>query len=169
MVPLMLVTAYLDARTLKIPNWIPLSVLVVFCVTGLWGLPWQTFLWALGAGFALLVFFFILYTLLDAIGAGGNIGAGDVKLMAMLIPFIAWRDALTMSIIYLVAVALLAVVYAILWRRQEGREESAWASLNQTGKRFRKRTPPMGVSMSAAMLAYMILLGGRDLGYTQGL
>ena len=164
MVPLMGITAYLDARTLKIPNWIPIAALTIFVVTGSWGLPWQVFLWALGAGFAMLVLFFVLYTLLGAIGAGGALGAGDLKLTAALIPFIAWKDAVLMWLIYLVSMIVLAVFYGILWRRQKGRGRSDWESLNQSGLKFRKRTPPLGVSIAGSMIVYPTLLGMRDLG-----
>lgn len=160
MVPLMLYTAWSDLKFLKIPNWIPLTALAIYCVTGLWGLPWQTFLWGLGAGFGLLVFFFILYTVLDAIGAGGNIGAGDVKLLSALVPFISWHDSFVVLIIYTVSVVVLAVAFTLLWRRKA---PSTFASMQQQGRKLRRKTAPMGVSIAGTMIAYLGLLGYRAL------
>lgn len=164
MVPLMIFTAIWDARTLKIPNWIPLAAVAIYVATGLWGLDLETFLWGLGAGFGVLVLFFLMYSALYYAGVGG-VGAGDLKLMSAMVPFIALNDAFIVLVIYTIATVLLALVFAVLWARQAKRtEDSAWESLNQTGQRFRKRTPPVGVAIAAAMLIYLTLLALRDLG-----
>jgi len=164
MVPLMVFTAYWDAKTLKIPNWIPLTALAIYVATGLWGLALETFLWGLGSGLAVLVFFILLYALLEAVG-GGGVGAVDLKLMAALVPFIAFRDAFVVLVVYTAATVILAVVFSMLWARQSRKgTESGWASINQTGRTFRKRTPPVGVAIAATMVVYLALLGLRDLG-----
>ncbi|MEM9138673.1 MAG: prepilin peptidase [Pseudomonadota bacterium] len=158
MVPLMLYTAWSDVTELRIPNWIPLAALGIYCVIGLWGLPFELFLWGLGAGFGVLAFFFALYALLDMLGAGGNIGGGDVKLISALVPFISWHDALVVLVIYTVSVIALAIVFTVLWRRNAA---SSWASLQQQGRRYRRKTAPMGVSIAATMIAYLCVLGYR--------
>lgn len=164
MAPLMIFTAIWDARTLKIPNWIPVLAVVIYVVTGLWGLDSETFLWGLGAGVGVLVLFFLLYSALYYAGVGG-VGAGDLKLMAAVVPFIALKDAFVVLIIYTLATVLLAAVFAVLWARQAKRDkDSAWLSLNQTGQRFRKRTPPVGVAIAATMLIYSGLLALREVG-----
>lgn len=164
MVPLMVFTAIWDARTLKIPNWVPLTALVIYVVTGLWGLEIETFLWGLGTGAAVLVLFFALYTFLYYAGAGG-IGAGDLKLMSAMVPFVAMQDAFIVLLIYTGSTILLALVFAVLWARQAKRDEdSEWLSLNQTNQRFRKRTPPVGVAIAATTIFYMVLLGLREVG-----
>ncbi|MEM7056283.1 MAG: prepilin peptidase [Pseudomonadota bacterium] len=161
MVPLLLYTAWSDLKTLKIPNWIPLLILVIYLITGFWGLSLEVFLWGLGAGVITLVAFILLYSLLDVMGIGG-IGAGDLKLLAAVVPFMFARDLLMILIFYFIAVMAVWMTFTILWRRKKG--ESSFASLNQEGTKYGRRTPPMGVAIAGAMIAYLIVMGLRAQG-----
>lgn len=161
LVPLLLYTAWSDVKTLKIPNWIPLCVLVIYLVTGIWGLPLDVFLWGLAAGVITLVAFIILYAVVDAMGLGG-IGAGDLKLLAAVIPFMSGKDLLMLLVLYFIAVMVVWLIFTIVWARKK--RESSLASLNQEGTKYGRRTPPMGVAIAGAMIAYMVILGLRALG-----
>lgn len=161
MVPILLYTAWSDIKTLKIPNWIPLTILVIYLITGLWGLPLDVFLWGLGAGVITLVVFILLYALLDSMGIGG-IGAGDLKLLSAVIPFMFAADLLMILVFYFIAVMAVWIVFTIAWKRKQ--HESALASLNQEGTRYGRRTPPMGVAIAGAMIAYLAVMGLRAAG-----
>lgn len=161
MVPLLLYTAWSDIKTLKIPNWIPLAILVIYLITGLWGLPLDVFLWGLGAGVITLIVFIVLYGVLDSMGVGG-IGAGDLKLLAAVIPFMFASDLLMILIFYFIAVMAVWIVFTIAWKRKK--HESSLASLNQEGTRYGRRTPPMGVAIAGAMIAYLVVMGLRAQG-----
>ena len=108
-----------------------------------------------------MVIFIIFYTALDYMGIGG-VGAGDLKLLAALMPFMFARDLLTLLILYFIAVMALWISFSILWKRQK--TESSLASLNQQGTKWGRRTPPMGVALAGAMIVYLGMMGAGALG-----
>lgn len=73
-----------DARDLRIPNAAVLSVFGIFLATGSWGLPIEVFLWRIGYGVAVLLGGFAIYQ-----WASSVVGAGDLKLLAALAPFLS--------------------------------------------------------------------------------
>ncbi|MEG3617958.1 prepilin peptidase [Magnetovibrio sp. PR-2] len=76
-VVLMLYAAWSDARFLRIPNWLSMTLLVVFFPTVLAaGLPMEAIAWHFGAGVAVLVAGFVLFAI-------GLLGGGDAKLLAV--------------------------------------------------------------------------------------
>lgn len=152
MVPLMLYTAWYDIKHLRIPNWIPLTVLGIYIVTGLWGLPWEAVLWGLAAGAAALVLFFCVWAVMDMIGIAG-IGAGDIKLFAALVPFVAQKDSLSVLTIYAVTTMIFGTLFLIAWGFN--RKARRLASLNQKEKRFWKVASPFGVALAATALIYL--------------
>lgn len=161
MVPLMLYTAWFDLKHLRIPNWIPLTVLGIYVVTGLWGLEFNAFLRGLGAGVIVLVALFGLYVLLDYIGLS-SIGGGDVKLFSALIPFVALQDAFEALVIYTIAVMVCSMIFLLVWART--RRETGMASLDQDGKKFLKLASPFGMAMAFSALAYLWLHVDASLG-----
>jgi prepilin peptidase CpaA len=101
---LLLVASISDCRSYKIPNWLTFggSAFIPFS-------PQLGFGWALG-GFALgLCFMLPLYML-------GIMGAGDVKLMAMVGAFLGMTHTVYAVLFVFVTGGLAALVYA-LWNR----------------------------------------------------
>ncbi|MEM1277597.1 MAG: prepilin peptidase [Pseudomonadota bacterium] len=144
MIPLMAVIGYLDLKYLKIPNWSVLAILGVFLVTGLWGLPLEVFLWRLG--YAVLVFLagFLLFMF-----GRGRIGGGDMKLIAVLVPFITPADIpsllLLLSLISLAGIMIHRFIYA----RRRG-EDIGWEALDQ------KIYFPVGLFIGFVMCIYLV-------------
>lgn len=152
MVPLMLFTAWNDIKNLRIPNWIPLAVLAIYVVTGLWGLALEPFLWGLAAGVIALVIGFVIYTLIDTF-AGGTLGAGDVKLLAALIPFVDTVHALEALIIYTVTIMGFSILFLIVWGFRKNR--TGLKSLDQSGRKVLKVASPFGVALALTAIIYL--------------
>lgn len=152
MVPLMLYTAWNDIKYLRIANWIPLTVLGVYVVTGLWGLPMERFLWGLAAGGIALVIGFIIYALIDTF-ASGSLGAGDVKLLSVLVPFVDARDTLDVLIIYTVAIFVFSFLFLTIWGFRKNR--TGLKSIDQSGKKVLKVASPFGVALAATAIVYL--------------
>ena len=133
MAPLIAAIVLSDLRTLRIPNRMVLVLFGIFLVTGLplglagidWGLPWDTFLWRIGYALAAFGVGFGLYVL-----AGGNVGGGDLKLIAAVAPFLSGSSVAS----YLLLVALIAlgglVLHWIVRKMLRGRQ-TGWESLDQ--------------------------------------
>lgn len=147
MTPLMLLTAYWDLKYLKIPNWLVLCVLLTFIVTGLWGLPLDTFAWRLLYGVVALVIGFGLFAL-------GAIGGGDAKMAATLVPFALPSDAGMILMLYalLTLLLLMAVRIAMQMARHN---ETGWLAIDQLHKPARERVFPMGLIFGSTILVYL--------------
>ncbi|MFK7945520.1 MAG: prepilin peptidase [Paracoccaceae bacterium] len=152
MLPLMIFAAWSDIKYLKIPNWIPLAVLAIYVVTGLWGMPLERFLWGLAAGAVTLVLFFVLWSVMDSV-APGTFGAGDVKLLAVLVPFIDLSDAFSTLILFTVIMMLVSVLFLVAWGFSRGR--TGLTSLDQKGKKILKVTSPFGVALALTTIVYL--------------
>jgi prepilin peptidase CpaA len=143
MAVLMAVVTWYDLKYLRIPNWSVLAVAGVFVVTGLWGLPLDTFLWHLLYGVIVLVLGFLLYSV-----ASGHMGGGDIKLIAALTPFIAAPDLGFIALVY----ALLAIVGLMIQRfaRAIQRDRvTGWKALDQ------KRVFPAGLLLGGTIMIYL--------------
>lgn len=114
MVPLSLLIAYIDLRDLRIPNWAVLAVFGLFLLAALpvlpWGLDVETFLWRLFYGVATFFAGFGIYSI-----AGGRIGAGDLKLLAVLAPFMSAEILVAFAIVY-VLVSLVGLILYLATR-----------------------------------------------------
>lgn len=153
MVPLMALCAWYDLRSLRIPNWLVLSVAGVFLLVGLWGLPFDTFAWRLAQGAAVLVIGFGLF----AIGA---IGGGDAKMAAALAPFVAARDIASVLILY--AVVSLVLLLALRLAMQLARHRTTgWMAVDQYSRPARERVFPMGLIFAITIVLYL-LVGAAD-------
>ncbi|MEM7744875.1 MAG: prepilin peptidase [Pseudomonadota bacterium] len=152
LVPLMIYTGWHDVRYLIIPNWVVVATLGIYVVFGFWGLPIETFLWGLAGGVIALFIGFGLYLILGSIGIAG-IGAGDLKLIAALVPFMWSRDALEIVVIFGVVIWVFLVGFIIAWRRY--RRSSRYAALGQDEKSTMKVASPFGVSLALTIVIYM--------------
>ena len=141
--PLMLIACFIDLKYLRIPNWLVLAVLAVFVVTGLWGLPFETFLWRLLYAVIFLVLGFVAYNL-----AGGSIGAGDIKLIAVLVPFMAPVDLPRILLIWSITAVLGIMLHRVIYNKS-GIKGTGWEAFDQ------KIYFPVGLLIGLTMCLYM--------------
>lgn len=115
LIAMLALAAVIDIRSYRIPNWLTASGIVFALVyNGLAPVsPQQGFLWALegmGIGFLLTLPLYVLKTM----------GAGDVKLMAMVGAFVGMPAVLYTVLASFIVGGLAAIAYA-LWHRAMGR------------------------------------------------
>jgi prepilin peptidase CpaA len=150
MAVLMGLAAWFDLKALRIPNWCVIAVVGLFIVTGLWGLPLDVFAWRFLHGVIALVVGFGLYSI-----SGGNVGGGDIKLIAALTPFIAGPDVGRVLLIFVV----LSFTGLLIHRFARGLlrdRKTGWAALDQ------KRFFPAGLLLGGTIMIYLgVELAGR--------
>ncbi len=143
MAVLMSLAAWFDLKALRIPNWCVLSVVGLFIVTGLWGLPLEVFAWRFLHGVIVLFVGFGLYSI-----SGGRVGGGDIKLIAALTPFIAGPDVgfvlLVFALLSFAGLLVHRLARALLRDRKTG-----WMALDQ------KRFFPAGLLLGGTIMIYM--------------
>lgn len=143
MVPLMLVVIVSDLKRMKIPNAVVLAVIVLFLVTGIWGLPLDVFAWRIAHGVIALVLGFLLFSV-----GGGHVGAGDLKLIAALTPFVPGAHLATVLFLFAVAAFALLIAHQVV-RIATRRRETGWKAFDQAVYL------PAGVALGVTMIAYM--------------
>ena len=143
MLPLMLYVMWSDLKSLRIPNRVVLAVLAVFVVTGLWGLPLETFLWRLAQGLIVLLIGFAVYAV-----AGGKVGGGDMKLIAVLVPFVAGAHVLLVLVIYTVVTFAGLFIHRLIRAYLRGRQ-TGWLAFDQ------KIYFPVGLILGVTILIYL--------------
>ncbi|MEM7508656.1 MAG: prepilin peptidase [Pseudomonadota bacterium] len=144
LIPLMLAACYIDVRSLRIPNWIVLGVFATFIVTGLWGLPLETFFWRLGYSAIALVVGFVLFSL-----SNGTVGGGDMKLTAALVPFVAPQDVAHVLLLWVALAIVGLIVHWMIYRYNRGRS-TGWAALDQ------RIYFPVGLLIGLTMCFYLV-------------
>jgi len=144
MIPLMAYTIREDLKSLRIPNWVVLAVLVLFIATGSWGLPLDTFFWRLLYGVVALGLGIGLY----AIGAG-KVGAGDLKLIAALVPFVNPRDVSFVLLVYSVVTIIGLFGHRMIRAKLHGRE-TGWKAIDQ------KIYFPLALILGVTIVIYML-------------
>ncbi|MEM0944609.1 MAG: prepilin peptidase [Pseudomonadota bacterium] len=157
LVPLMLLACYIDFKEMRIPNWLVLAVVALFLVTGAWGLPLDVYLWRIGYGVIALVIVYLFFEVVERFFPD-NVGAGDLKLIAALVPFVAPFDAADVLILY----ALLSIVGLFLHQFARallrGRE-TGFKSLDQ------KLYFPVGLVIGLTMCVYYGVATGKAVGW----
>lgn len=159
--PVLLAIAWHDLRRLKVPNRLVLAVVLCFLIVGFpggllgleWGLPWEVFLKRLFYG---VVAFFIGFGIHQI--AGGNVGAGDLKLIAALVPFLASGSVLNFLLIYALASFAGLALFFLARMALRGRT-SGWAALDQA------LYFPAGVLLGIAMIIQLATELATRLGY----
>jgi len=144
MAVLMSVMAWYDLKALRIPNWTVLAVLAVFLVAGFWGLPWELVLWRLLHGVIVLFVGFGLYTI-----SGGNVGGGDVKMIAALTPFVAGLSAVGFVLITFALSAFAGLLLHRFARALIRGRTTGWAAFDQ------KRFFPAGLLLGVTIMIYL--------------
>jgi len=153
MAVLMAFAAWYDLKELRIPNWCVLSVVAVFLVTGLWGLPLETYAWRISYGVIVLFLGFGLY--LIAGGIGGHVGGGDIKLIAALAPFIGGSDLGFVALVYAVLSIVGLMVHRLIRSRLRDRK-TGWKALDQ------RRVFPAGLLLGGTIMIHLgVQLAGR--------
>jgi prepilin peptidase CpaA len=107
---LVLVAMVSDLRTFRIPNWLTFGGAAAGLALGALGGEALTALQGLGLGLAMLL----------PLWLAGVLGAGDVKLMAMVGAFLGFPEIAGAALMVFIAGGALAMGYA-LWLRQTGR------------------------------------------------
>lgn len=141
-VPICLWVAWSDLKFMKIPNYAVIALLLVFIAIGLWHLPLETFAWRWTHFVVVLVIGFFMNTF-------QGIGAGDAKFAAVMAPFFALSDVV--SVLGLFALCLLCTfaLHRIIRLFPVVRNSfPSWVSL--THKQF-----PMGIALISTLLIYL--------------
>lgn len=173
LVLLLLVAATVDVRTLRIPNWLTVTGAVIGIAFSA-AIPWELLgprwavegvLWALGGmavGLALLLPLYALRVM----------GAGDVKLMAMVGAFVGIQQIVPAVLSVFVAGGLFAALFAVRHRivrqvasNMTGIVQSVTAAaltglpIGSAMSLHRRSTGrfPYGVAICAGTLAWMVL------------
>ncbi|TYO88207.1 prepilin peptidase CpaA [Oceanicella actignis] len=141
--PLMLAAMWWDLRRMRIPNWLTGATAALFAPFAFWALGADEVqaraLGALAVLAACYAFFFF-----------GRMGGGDAKLLAACALFVRPEDAA--GALFLLAFWLGVGLAALMAARAAlGGRARGWKALRR-GAHF-----PMGVSIGAAMISYLIL------------
>lgn len=151
LLPLMVYITYTDLRYLRIPNWSVLAVLGVFVATGIWGLPFETFLWRIGYAALALAAGIVIYNL-----AQGSVGAGDLKLIAALAPFLSQANLLDFMLIYVVVSIFGTILFMVMRRRNRRRGvKEPWKAFGETI--YMPAGVFLGISISIVMVVQVAL------------
>jgi len=101
-------SAWSDARTLRIPNWVSLALMGAFGVAILSvGMPLEAIAWHVAAGALTLVIGFALF-------AFGYFGGGDAKLMAVCALWVGWQQLVFFVVAVLLVGGVLSVFVVLL-------------------------------------------------------
>ncbi len=168
---LLVLAAVTDYRTYKIPNWLTFSGVAFGLIynTAWPALPHTGFLWAFGG----LLLGFLLMLPLYALRA---MGAGDVKLMAMVGAFLGVGDTLHAALYVFIAGGVAALAFAffnkalgrMIGNIKDAIQMMAFSVIGgirphahiEAGKSVGKL--PFGVSISIGTISYVV---ARQLGY----
>ena len=143
--PLLMYAGYSDLRSLRIPNWISLAMLVVFAALVPFLAGPEIMMRGSVAGIVFVIGF-VLFAL-------NMLGAGDVKLLAALFLFVPSSHIQVFLIAFSPALLCgVALICAVRWRPHP--RVAGWASVTTPG------VFPMGISIAAAglMIGPLIVL-----------
>lgn len=168
---LVVIAAVSDYRTYRIPNWLTFggTALALAYAAAVPFNPGQGFLWA-AAGMAIGLFVMLPFYLLRAMGAG------DVKLMAMIGAFVGGDHIIPIILLSFIVGGTMAIGFAVykrvLWRTlgnvksmtqmlllsaMTGAASSTSVDARNSGGKL-----PYGVSIAIGTIGYLV---GRQLGY----
>ncbi len=146
-VALVLTGAWTDARSLRIPNWISLTLLVLFLVASLGaGMEMNAIAMHLAVGTGALVAGFSLFAL-------GIFGGGDAKLFAAIALWLGWPLVLKFAIAVVLIGGGVAIV-ALALRKGLGLWPD-WLVRSAAGLFEEGKAIPYGIAISAGALVMM--------------
>lgn len=144
LIPVLLWIAWSDLARMKIPNMAVLGVLAIFVLVGPLVLSIGDWGWRLLHFPPVLLLVFLL-------SQAGVMGAGDAKALAALAPYVALVDALAVLLILAVCMVGGLILHRVARRIGPLRRATpTWES-------WRDAAFPMGLSISAAMLIYVLV------------
>jgi len=141
--PFCLYATWTDLKFLKIPNIIPVSMVLVFIVVGPFVLPFTEYKLSLLYGLIALLLSLVVF-------AARLIPAGDLKYATAIIPYVDTGELLNFTV-FLSLCSLLAVLTHTVFGRL-GLGPSDWASWQESGW---KRRFPFGFALSGALITYL--------------
>lgn len=144
----LIAAALYDLRTLEIPNWLSLLLVLAFVVAGLAGAPPVVGRLAglglgLSTGVAVLIGGVVLFRL-------GLLGGGDVKLLAAAAPWYGWAGVGQFLLVVALCGGLLALLLLLL-RPLTGLWRGTWLG-TWAGLRGEKGEIPYGLAICAGGL-----------------
>jgi prepilin peptidase CpaA len=172
LVLLLLAAAAIDLRSMRIPNWLTMSGAALGLVLAA-AVPWQALgpVWAVDGVLWSLAGLAVALLVLLPFYAFGLMGAGDVKLMAMVGSFLGFPQVLPAILAAFIAGGAVAIVFALrhraLWRAFSNvgamTQSMAFAALAGfrpvAGGTARPSIGkmPYGVSICAGTLAWLVI------------
>lgn len=142
--PICLYVAFTDMAQMRITNQAVIVLAAIFVVLGVFLLPFQTYLWHLGAMVVVLVLGIVL-------NAAGALGAGDAKFAAAAVPYIALGDLGLLMVLFMAALLAAVVTHRGIKHTPLRQLAPHWTSWDK-GKKF-----PMGLALGATLAIYLIL------------
>jgi len=156
-VPLCILTFYVDMKHKRITNLTVWALFLVFVIIGFFTLPLTDFLWRFASYAIVFAYGFVLWM-------ARQMGAGDVKFMAVAALFVHPNDIVSVLIILAAsclgsAVAIFAVYKSSLTKLAP--DWASWADKNPTNTeavgKGRKFTIPFGTALSLTLASYLIM------------
>lgn len=135
-----------DMRLMRIPDILPLSLVVLFAVHVAVVGPGTWVLWQMGAAAVVFALGFIAFGL-------NLMGGGDTKVLPALVLFVPF-PALSAAMLAFAAALILSIGAIVLLRRGFARPDHSWAILRETAL-------PMGVPIG---LSGLVLLAAATFG-----
>lgn len=155
--PICLYVFFADMKFKKISNKTVWVLFITFIIFGLALLPFETFLWRFANYAVVFAIGFVMWML-------RQVGAGDVKLAAVMALFVDARDSATILWILFAAI-LAATVSTLIARytpiRHMAPDWAAWRMKNPDDPNSvgggTQMTLPMGTGLGLAICTYLIL------------
>jgi len=141
--PFCIYATWSDLKFLKIPNIVPVSLVIMFIITGPFLLPVGEYGTRLLYGFIALMISLVLFAIRVAPG-------GDLKFTTALIPYVATTELLSFAMF--VSLAALMAVFTHMVFGWVGLAPKDWASWQGGGWR---RRFPVGYALSGGVLTYL--------------
>lgn len=141
--PFCIYATWTDLKFLKIPNIVPISLVVVFVITGPFVLPLQEYGLSLLYGFIALLISLVIF-------AARMVPGGDLKYTSAIIPFVDTGELLSFALF--VSLCSIVAVFTHLVFGWLGLAPSDWASW---GKHGWKRRFPLGFALSGGLITYL--------------
>ncbi len=141
--PVCIYATWSDLKFLKIPNTVPLALLVLFIVVGPMVLPFDEFLRSLVYGFIALLAGIVIHAL-------RLVPAGDLKYTAAIIPYIDTGELLSFAM-FVALSSLMAVLTHVVfgWLRLAPEGWESWK-----GRGWRRRFP-FGFALTGGLVTYL--------------
>ena len=140
--PICIYVAYMDMKSMRIPNPSVVALFAVFAIVGLVALPFDVYLWH---------YVHLVVALLIGMGlnAGGLVGAGDAKFVAAAAPFVAIADLSQIALIFATALLAAWLAHRVAKHTAIRRMFPDWDSWTM------KKDFPMGLALGPTLVVYL--------------